>query len=919
MARADDDDGVRQSPSPSAIRGGDHAGDLTDTLAALATRLDHLEQSTAAFDRRLRVLEAGRQGAAPAPAASVIATPKPRAAPSGVTAPLPEPSPPKVSPETIRAAAHALLDEQPVPRQPGTLSAPKPVPPTTIVMPISPPRTRKRPAIPLDDLERAVSGRGLAWVGGLALLLGALFFLSLAISRGWIGPEARVVIGLVAGLVVTGLGDRLMRGGDRVLGPVLVAVGIGIWNLGLVAGTRLYGLMPDWAALVGAAAGAVVATSIAIRANAQVIALYGVVTALAAPILFAVPSARLSMTYLVIVLLGSTAIAVARGWSWLPPAAFLLSEFQFLSWWLAGGAPRWMALLAILSLSLLHLIAATGVDLRTQTRGAWLSALALLLLNALAFYSVGADELYREELGLGLYLLGGAAAHAAAGWVVLQRKGGATPFVRLAFAVAVTLLTVAVAVVFDGAPVAMVWAAEAVGLLWLAYRFRSAEWFAAGSIVYALAVAHLFLVEYDAVAGPRPQPGAGVPFVNEAGLVLLALLAALAAAGSISRSAVDRRTFAVVGFGLLIAALPFELSGLALLAGWSLLTVLALGAERIFTIPPDAVSHHLAPARFAAAGLKLPAAAAAGLAVYRAVAYEMPVLAPAPIEAGAAYVGQPVAAAAIVILAALAAMVVTVSDEVRQIAGSVAILIAANLAAYMLDPALAVAAWAGLAVVATFLQQRERGSFRVYLLTCGLLLLAGVGVTLTDIAPPTRLLVTAGAAIDHPFLWSEATLALGALAIAFAVIARMMRETPAGGWLALGSGVLALYLLSVGIVDEFQGRVDGTTSVAELRRQSQVALSVVWAVLGGVAVAVGLVRGVAALRWCGLGLLALTTAKVFLYDLASLDAVYRVLSFLVLGVLLLLSSYAYRRLGAADDERVPPEGVASAGAPGEPG
>ena len=45
------------------------------------------------------------------------------------------------------------------------------------------------------DLEARLTGRALAWVGGLALVLGAVFFLSLAFSRGWIGPEMRVLIG----------------------------------------------------------------------------------------------------------------------------------------------------------------------------------------------------------------------------------------------------------------------------------------------------------------------------------------------------------------------------------------------------------------------------------------------------------------------------------------------------------------------------------------------------------------------------------------------------------------------------------------------------------------------------------------------------------------------------------------------------
>jgi hypothetical protein len=280
-------------------------------------------------------------------------------------------------------------------------------------------------------------------------------------------------------------------------------------------------------------------------------------------------------------------------------------------------------------------------------------------------------------------------------------------------------------------------------------------------------------------------------------------------------------------------------------------------------------------------------------------------------------VGQPVAAAAIIILAALAAMAVTPFDEVREIAGSVAILIAAHLAAFELDPAPAVAVWAALAVGAWALQQRSRATNRVYLATSALLLSVGVAVTLGDIAPPTRLLVSGGVEIDHPFLWSEATLALGALSAAFFVIARGMPGTSAGGGLAFGGGVLALYLVSIGIVDEFQRRVGVEVSVNELRRQSQVALSVVWAVLGGGAVAVGLVRAVAPVRWFGLGLLALATAKVFLIDLAALDAVYRVMSFIVLGILLLLSSYAYRRLGRTTErESSPPDGITPSSGPG---
>ncbi len=107
-----------------------------------------------------------------------------------------------------------------------------------------------------------------------------------------------------------------------------------------------------------------------------------------------------------------------------------------------------------------------------------------------------------------------------------------------------------------------------------------------------------------------------------------------------------------------------------------------------------------------------------------------------------------------------------------------------------------------------------------------------------------------------------------------------------------------MYLLSVGVVDEFQRQVMPGGDVYTLQKQAQVALSILWSALGGLALAAGVLRWQRAVRAFGLGLLALATAKVFLYDLQSLDATYKVASFIGLGLLLLASSYVYQHLGA---------------------
>ncbi|HEX7591959.1 MAG TPA: DUF2339 domain-containing protein, partial [Candidatus Limnocylindrales bacterium] len=105
--------------------------------------------------------------------------------------------------------------------------------------------------VSLRDLESRLTGRLLAWVGAAAVVLGAAFFLSLAFSRGWIGPEGRVAMGIVGGALFVGAGAWLFGRRQEQLGHVIVAVGLGVVSLSLFAGTRFYSLYSPEVALSG--------------------------------------------------------------------------------------------------------------------------------------------------------------------------------------------------------------------------------------------------------------------------------------------------------------------------------------------------------------------------------------------------------------------------------------------------------------------------------------------------------------------------------------------------------------------------------------------------------------------------------------------------------------------------------------------
>jgi uncharacterized membrane protein len=79
----------------------------------------------------------------------------------------------------------------------------------------------------------------------------------------------------------------------------------------------------------------------------------------------------------------------------------------------------------------------------------------------------------------------------------------------------------------------------------------------------------------------------------------------------------------------------------------------------------------------------------------------------------------------------------------------------------------------------------------------------------------------------------------------------------------------------------------------------QLGQSMLYAVYGAVMIAAGAWRANRQIRLLGLLILGMTTLKVFLFDLAALEQIYRVIAFVGLGLILLLVSWHYQRRSAS--------------------
>lgn len=830
------------------------------------------------LQRRVRVLEDGRP---PVPADAPQSAPKPIPV-AAHGAPWPVPASAPTTPSAITPASGS-----PGPAAP-TARVPAPGPRET-------PWDRWRSAS-LGEIETLVAGRLLAVVGGVALFLGGVFFLGLAFSRGWIGPEARVAIGLVAGVAVFTLGGWLLRGPRQIVAHVLVAVGIGVFSLALFAATRLHGFFPPEFGVAAALVAAAGAAALAVRYDAQLIAVFGLVAVLASPPVLGASASLLTLAFIGAALAGTTAIALFRSWRWLPSLAFVLSAPQLASY-LWSDPPVAISLAAVGGFWLLNAVAATGDELLVR-RNRLAPSSATLLLATAAVAVVGGFELLEGDLARwrGAYLLAVAIGHLALAALFLVRESDRHPFGMLAAGTGIAAVTMAVPIQLGAAWVPLAWASEAVALTWIAVERRHRFSGIAATILGSLAAAHILLLEYPLARLSLPIPAGEVPFVNPSGAALGFVILAAAVAVWLLRDRSWQTTVAGVITGLVALAVPHELTGVPEALALSVLGAGALVTQRrILGVPlrvPMGVrwAEDRARAMYAAAGIT-------GVMLAIAFFEALPItdaldgLASSAIPAGTPFIDEPSAVAVIVAAGALS---VGLACAGRWTGAG--ILAAAGTIAHLLPieagGALAVAGWAVLAVAlfagARIIDPWLGGGARLLAAAAGL-------ETLVILAPVERLWLHTSASGVTPVL-NGAVLATVAVAAMLVARALLPPADPERRWAGHAAGAVALYAASIGLIDLFQARIGGDVAVEELAKQAQVALSVLWGVVGAALTVAGLRIRRAPLRLSGLALLGVVTLKVFIVDLAALDIAYRVLSFVALGILLLVAAYLYGRM-----------------------
>ena len=471
-------------------------------LRALIGKLqDHIELLQQRQDS-----QAQRAAAAPVVAAAQAAATVAQPAAAQPTQPAPVANPGESSgwqPYQRAAAAAPVAPAAAGNAQSSASAAPTPAP----VAQASPAKAPAEPAIVRMVREYFTGGNTLVRVGIIILFFGVAFLLRYVAEHTQVPIEFRLTGVAAAAIVLLALGWRLRvkRAGYAL---ALQGGAIGILYLTVFAALKLYGLMSPALAFPLLVLIAALSAALAILQNSQAFALLGVTGGFLAPILASTGEGShvVLFSYYAVLNAGILAVAWFKAWRPLNLAGFLFTFVIGTAW----GALRYRSELFattepfLVLFFLFYVAIAILFALRQppQLRG-YVDG-TLIFGTPIVAFGLQAGMLHDERFTLAFSALAVSALYLTLAWM-LHRRGRETLrlLVEAHMALGVAFLTLAVPLALDGRWSAATWALEGAALVWIGCRQNRRLPRAAGALLQ-IAGGIIFWSDIDAPHGAIP-------------------------------------------------------------------------------------------------------------------------------------------------------------------------------------------------------------------------------------------------------------------------------------------------------------------------------------------------------------------------------------------------------------------------------
>jgi uncharacterized membrane protein len=342
------------------------------------------------------------------------------------------------------------------------------------------PRAAPAPAIDaVDDKFNAVirwfsGGNTVVRVGIVILFFGIAFLLKYAYEHTHVPIELRLAGVLLGGVALLGLGWRLRttRPGYAL---TLQGGGIGVMYLTIFAAFRLFGLLPPAAALGLMVLIAAASAILAIKQDSLALASLGISGGFLAPLLASTGAGSHVMlfSYYLVLNLGIAAVAWHKAWRLLNLLGLVFTAFIGWLWGAQSYEPAHFASAEVFLL--LHFALYLAIPILYARRQAlelkhYVDGTLVFGVPLVAF-GMQLGMLRHVEYGAAWSALGAAAVYFALASGTWRKAGDALRLLAESYvALCVAFATLAIPLAFEGRLTSAIWALEGAAIVWVAVR-----------------------------------------------------------------------------------------------------------------------------------------------------------------------------------------------------------------------------------------------------------------------------------------------------------------------------------------------------------------------------------------------------------------------------------------------------------------
>ena len=370
------------------------------------------------------------------------------------------------------------VSEVEIPAPPEAVSEPPPVTPS------APAQT---PSAFWSMVRRTLlGGNTVVTVGAVVLFFGVAFLLKFAVERELLSPEIRLIGATLGALSMLVIGWRL-RLRRQAYALVLQGGGIGILYVTVFAALKLYSLLPAGASLVLLIAIVTFAALLAILQDARTLAIVGVVGGFLAPILTATGSGNHVMLFSYYALLNAGILGIAwfKSWRLLNSigfvATFVIGGYWGASYYTPGHFQTTEPFLLLFFLFYVAIAVIYAHRQAPQLKG-YIDGMIVFGTPLFAF-ALQAAMVRSYDHGLSISALTLGAFYLALAWgLALRQRETLRLLVESFLAIGVVFVTLAIPLELDARVTAAFWALEGTAIVWIGFRQdrRLAKLFGAG-------------------------------------------------------------------------------------------------------------------------------------------------------------------------------------------------------------------------------------------------------------------------------------------------------------------------------------------------------------------------------------------------------------------------------------------------------